>query len=123
MRGTADGQELRNCLHDGKYDGLIDRHECSGYNPAREAGCNNKNNSLMRTTKIVATLGPSTDTPDSIRKLLDAGVDVFRLNASHGVQEDHARRMNMVRELAAATGVHVGHPSGSAGSEDPARHV
>ena len=46
----------------------------------------------MRTTKIVATLGPSTDTSESIRKLLDAGVDVFRLNASHGVQEDHARR-------------------------------
>src|SRR6476661_1363242 len=62
----------------------------------------------MRTTKIVATLGPSTDTPDSIRKLLEAGVDVFRLNASHGVQEDHARRLSMVREIAAAAGVHAG---------------
>jgi pyruvate kinase len=62
----------------------------------------------MRTTKIVATLGPSTDTPQIARKLLDAGVDVFRLNASHGVQEDHLRRMNMVRELAAETGVRIG---------------
>ena len=62
----------------------------------------------MRTTKIVATLGPSTDTPQIVRKLLDAGVDVFRLNASHGVQEDHARRMSMVREVAAEAGVHVG---------------
>ena len=62
----------------------------------------------MRTTKIVATLGPSTDTPDAIRKLLEAGVDVFRLNASHGVQADHARRMNTVRELAAEAGVRVG---------------
>ena len=61
----------------------------------------------MRTTKIVATLGPSTDTPESIRKLLEAGVDVFRLNASHGTQEDHGRRMNIVRELAAASGQHV----------------
>jgi pyruvate kinase len=62
----------------------------------------------MRTTKIVATLGPSTDTPEKIQQLLDAGVDVFRLNASHGTQEDHARRLAMVRELAAAAGTHVG---------------
>ena len=38
-------------------------------------------------TKIVATLGPATDTAEQIRKLIDAGVDVFRLNMSHGVQE------------------------------------
>jgi pyruvate kinase len=62
----------------------------------------------MRTTKIVATLGPATDAPDSIRRLLDAGVDVFRLNASHGDQTEHARRMNLVRELAASAGVRVG---------------
>ena len=62
----------------------------------------------MRTTKIVATLGPSTDTPELIRSLLEAGVDVFRLNASHGVQEDHARKMTMVREQAAAMGVYAG---------------
>ena len=37
-----------------------------------------------------------------------AGVDVFRLNASHGVQEDHARRLKAVRELAAELKVHVG---------------
>ena len=47
-------------------------------------------------------------TPNVIRKLLEAGVDVFRLNASHGVQEDHARRMSIVREVAASAGVHVG---------------
>src|SRR6478735_6999024 len=62
----------------------------------------------MGTTKIVATLGPATDTPDLIRQLLNAGVDVFRLNASHGTQEDHARRMSMVREAASEAGVHVG---------------
>lgn len=53
----------------------------------------------MRTTKIVATLGPASDTKEVIRKLFDAGVDVFRLNASHGVHEDHARRLQAVREL------------------------
>src|SRR5688500_5777996 len=65
-------------------------------------------NSSMRTTKIVATLGPATDTRELIRQLLDAGVDVFRLNASHGTQEDHGRRIQIVRELAAEMGQHVG---------------
>ena len=43
----------------------------------------------MRTTKIVATLGPSTDSPAMIHKLIEAGADVFRLNASHGTPHDH----------------------------------
>lgn len=59
-------------------------------------------------TKIVATLGPATDTPEQIQKLVDAGVDVFRLNASHGVQEDHARRIKLVRDLEAERGIHLG---------------
>jgi pyruvate kinase len=62
----------------------------------------------MRTTKIVATLGPASDSPDCIRQLLDAGVDVFRLNASHGTQEDHGRRIRLVRELSEEAGVHSG---------------
>ena len=53
----------------------------------------------MRATKIVATLGPSTDSEAVMRSLFEAGVDVFRLNASHGTQDDHARRIKMVREL------------------------
>jgi pyruvate kinase len=55
----------------------------------------------MRATKIVATLGPSTDSEAVMQSLFDAGVDVFRLNASHGTHDDHARRIRMVRELAA----------------------
>jgi len=43
-----------------------------------------------------------------MRSLFDAGVDVFRLNASHGTQEDHARRIRMVRELAAERKTHAG---------------
>lgn len=62
----------------------------------------------MRTTKIVATLGPSTDSPESIRKLLEAGVDVFRLNASHGTQEDHGRLIKIARELSDEMGIHTG---------------
>ena len=48
----------------------------------------------MRNTKIVVTLGPASDSPECIRALLAAGVDVFRLNASHGNQEGHARRID-----------------------------
>lgn len=59
----------------------------------------------MPNTKIVATLGPATDTPDTIRKLFEAGVDVFRLNASHGTQEDHGNRVRMVRQIADEMGI------------------
>src|SRR5437879_398444 len=62
----------------------------------------------MRTTKIVATLGPASDSPEVLRQLFRAGVDVFRLNASHGTQEDHARRLKNVRSIAAELKVHVG---------------
>ncbi len=62
----------------------------------------------MRTTKIVATLGPATDPPEKLRKLFEAGVNVVRLNASHGLQSDHAKRIQAVRQLAAETGLNVG---------------
>jgi len=56
---------------------------------------------LLRTrkTKIVATLGPSSSTKETIYDLFTLGVDVFRFNYSHGTQEDHAARMKLVREL------------------------
>jgi len=47
---------------------------------------------MTRRTKIVATLGPATDDPAVLRRILIAGVDVVRLNYSHGKAEDHARR-------------------------------
>src|SRR3954469_15545345 len=62
----------------------------------------------MRATKIVATLGPATDTGEVLKKLFDSGVDVFRLNASHGTQDDIARRVKNVRELAKDADRHVG---------------
>ncbi|MBP2230711.1 pyruvate kinase [Azospirillum agricola] len=57
-----------------------------------------------RLTKIVATLGPSTTTPEVIAKLFEAGVDVFRLNFSHGTHEDHGARLKVLREMEARTG-------------------
>ena len=55
----------------------------------------------VRSTKIVATLGPATDSEHVLRKLFEAGVDVFRLNASHGTHADHAARIQAVRAMAA----------------------
>ena len=53
----------------------------------------------QRNAKIVATLGPSSSSPDAIRRLFEAGADVFRLNFSHGTHEDHAQRYTIIREL------------------------
>ena len=55
----------------------------------------------MRRTKIIATLGPATDDPDVLSRLLAAGVDAVRLNFSHGTAHDHAERVQHVRSIAA----------------------
>jgi pyruvate kinase len=52
-----------------------------------------------RRTKIIATLGPSSSTPEMLARLFQAGADVFRLNFSHGSHEDHAARIAMIRDL------------------------
>jgi pyruvate kinase len=53
---------------------------------------------LSRACKIVATLGPASEAPDRLIILLEAGVDCFRLNFSHGTHAEHARRYRAVRE-------------------------
>ncbi len=63
---------------------------------------------LLRRTKILATLGPSTDKPGVLEELFDAGIDVVRLNFSHGSAQDHIDRANRVRELSKKTGRRVG---------------
>jgi pyruvate kinase len=62
----------------------------------------------MRRTKIVSTLGPSTDAPGVLENMIDAGMDVARINVSHGTHEEHTERINRVREAAEAHGKHVG---------------
>ena len=59
---------------------------------------------MQRQTKIVATLGPATDRPGVIEALVRAGVDMVRLNFSHGSSADHAKRAAAVRQAAAAQG-------------------
>jgi pyruvate kinase len=62
----------------------------------------------LRRTKILATLGPATDAPGVLDELVRAGVNVVRLNFSHGTPEHHAERVNAVREAAARQGREVG---------------
>ncbi|WP_165226867.1 pyruvate kinase [Aquisphaera insulae] len=50
-------------------------------------------------TKIVATLGPASRSPEMIRKLINAGVDVFRLNFSHGTHDDHTESLTNIRRI------------------------
>ncbi len=59
---------------------------------------------MTRATKIVATLGPASSDPVVLERLLRAGVDVVRLNFSHGKAQDHIDRANLVREIAAKIG-------------------
>ena len=58
----------------------------------------------LRRTKIVATLGPASDREGVLEAMLKAGVDVVRLNFSHGTADDHRRRLARVREIAAQLG-------------------
>ncbi|WP_431483612.1 pyruvate kinase [Pseudomonas solani] len=58
----------------------------------------------LRRTKIVATLGPASNSPEVLEQLILAGIDVARLNFSHGTPDEHKARARLVRELAAKHG-------------------
>ncbi len=61
-----------------------------------------------RRTKIIATLGPASSTPEMLTQLFQAGADVFRLNFSHGAHEDHAARIEMIRAMEKKFGRPIG---------------
>ncbi|KLN66325.1 MULTISPECIES: pyruvate kinase [Vibrio] len=63
--------------------------------------------SIQRRTKIVSTLGPSTDIPGVLEAILEAGVNVVRMNFSHGSADDHRERATRVRNIAAKLGTHI----------------
>ncbi|QDQ29093.1 pyruvate kinase [Chitinimonas arctica] len=62
---------------------------------------------MQRSTKIVATLGPATNEPEILTRLIAAGVNVVRLNFSHGKADDHVARAKMVRDAAERLGMPV----------------
>ncbi len=80
-------------------------------------------NPVPRNTKIVATLGPACSDPAVLHKMLAAGVDVVRLNFSHGLASDHVERARLVRECARNLGRRSRDHGRPAGPEDPRRQV
>ena len=62
---------------------------------------------MERQTKIVCTIGPATDSPEMLRKLIEAGMNVARLNFSHSTHEQHAHVIRLIREISAEMGVPV----------------
>lgn len=62
----------------------------------------------MRKTKIVCTIGPASESPELLESLIEAGMNVARLNFSHGSHEEHATRIQRIRDAAAKTGKIVG---------------
>ena len=60
--------------------------------------------SIERRTKIVATIGPATRDPEVLARLVEAGMDVARLNFSHGTHDEHAETARLVREASSRAG-------------------
>ncbi|MGB3614458.1 MAG: pyruvate kinase, partial [Elainellaceae cyanobacterium] len=54
---------------------------------------------IVRRTKIVATIGPATSQPDTLRALIEAGATTLRLNFSHGTHQDHQRNIRLIRQI------------------------
>ncbi len=63
---------------------------------------------MLRATKIIATLGPASEKPEVLREMILAGVDVVRMNFSHGTIADHKVRHDLVRSISAEVGKEVG---------------
>jgi len=63
---------------------------------------------LARRTKIVATIGPATESASQITKLVEAGATTFRLNFSHGDHDEHAQRIKTIRQVSDELGIHIG---------------
>jgi len=62
----------------------------------------------MKKTKIVSTIGPASEEPETLKQLIDEGVNVARLNFSHGDHEEHLERIKNIREAAKNAGKHIG---------------
>jgi pyruvate kinase len=60
-----------------------------------------------RKTKLIATIGPACDTPQVLEAMIRAGMNVARLNFSHGSHDEHGKRLEMIREVSSALGANV----------------
>src|SRR5690606_15179634 len=66
-----------------------------------------KENISFKKTKIIATVGPASNSKSKLIELVMAGADIFRLNFSHGSHEDHLKVINYVREINEELGTHI----------------
>ena len=73
----------------------------------------------FRSAKIVCTLGPASNSPEMIERLMRAGMDVARLNFSHGTHADHARTIKRLRDASARLSKPIGYSCRSPGTENP----
>ena len=62
----------------------------------------------MRRTKIIATMGPATDRPEMLEHMVEAGVDLFRINYSHQTHLEHKERAQALKEISASQGIEIG---------------
>lgn len=84
--------------------GSLASHTTSAQRPATPS-VSDKPTAIL--AKIVATIGPASEAPEVVAKLIDAGVRVFRFNFSHGSFDDHARRLAVVRKVSAELNIPV----------------
>ncbi len=77
---------------------------------------------MTRKVKIVATVGPASQTEETLEKLILAGMNVARMNFSHGTHEEHATRIGLIRKVSERLHVSVGNLQ-VAGTEDPRGRV
>ncbi|MFO0000743.1 MAG: pyruvate kinase, partial [bacterium] len=63
---------------------------------------------MVRATKIVATLGPASSSPEVLARMIEAGVNVVRVNFSHGTAAEHTAAVRLVREIAHGLGRDIG---------------
>ena len=62
----------------------------------------------MKKTKIICTMGPNTRNVECLKKLALSGMNIARLNFSHGDHEEHAKRIEMIRHVSDVTGIKLG---------------
>ena len=63
---------------------------------------------ILRKTKLIATIGPASDSLETLKAMIRAGMNVARLNFSHGNHEEHRKRLELIREAAAELNANVG---------------
>ena len=118
-------RRLRRARRSGRH--RPDPHQCQRF--PRHPGARTHDHRIrrkmrrQRSAKIVATLGPASATPEQIAALFEAGVDVFRLNFSHGKQERPPRALDAIRALEKEDRPADRHHGRSAGAEAARRHL